>query len=162
MIKCSLSNRARCVMFVVAGASLSLLLGGCGSTVKTGPTVHSTMIDGENTQDATVVDKGETLTIRLPTCGGTQFTWRPTPESVDNQWVTLQERYEKQFPYGGLAGNGEPAYDVFVFKANHTGHVSLKFLYEHQYTTNVIPARMVALDVNVVQQQKGTTMASAQ
>ena len=146
---------------IIAGV-VAATLSGCGSSIKTSPTVLEATVDGLEGQEATTVTKGQTLTVRLPTTGGAPYSWRLTPESADNSLVSLDQRIDQQYPTGGVAGSGEPAWDVFIFRAEHTGQVTLNFMYEHQFTADMTPARQFALDIDVTKPQRDSAVASAE
>ena len=163
MMNSTLTTTVRTVLGAFAATAAIVALAGCSSHIKTAPTVHNATIDGMQAEETTNVDKGQTLTVHLPTLGGAKYVWRVTPDSVNNnKCVSFVDRIEQQFPTGGLAGTGEPAWDVFIFHANHTGEVSLRFVYEHQFSNDQIPAREFALDVNVVVPGQDNTVASAE
>ena len=134
---------------LTAVAALCLVLGGCGSKIKTSPTVLNAKASGERAHETAMVAEGQTLTVRLPTKGGTNYLWRMTGDNFRNPMVELERRQDQIAANGQFAAKGETAWDVFTFRAKRTGHVSVSFNYEHRYSVND-PIKTYALDVDVV------------
>ena len=157
----SLFRRAAKTCGLAAVATLCLTLAGCGSTIKTSPTVHNAVVNRETVHESEHVTKGQTLTVRLPTDGGTMFLWRMTGDSFKNGMLELVRRQDQLNSYGQIASRGEPAWDVFTFRANRTGQASVAFAYEHRYSVND-PIRRYSLDVDVITPEMAQATASAQ
>jgi predicted secreted protein len=147
----------------LAGAVLAVTaictLGGCGSRVQTFPTVHNASLSMPQAHESTNVSKGQTLTVNLPTHGGSSHSWRISPSSASNKLVKLQSRRSQIAPNGHTADAGQPAYDIFMFNANHSGTVTLDFIYDCPYSVDQAPARQLALDVNVYKPGQETPSA---
>ena len=148
----------------LAGAILVMAavctLGGCGSRVETFPTVHNASMSRPQAHESTQVTKGESLTVNLPTHGGSSHSWRISPSSASNKLVKLESRRSQIAKNGFTADAGQPAHDTFTFTANHTGTVTLDFIYDCPYSVDAAPARQLALDVNVCKPGEGSSSPS--
>lgn len=145
-------------------AAAALTLTGCNS-VKTYPTVHNARITGPVTKQSCSVHKGQTLTVRLPTQAGASYTWRISPKSVDNGYIFMESRKEQQRAEGGLARPGEPAWDIFVFNAKHTGEIPMEFFYDYGPSPQATPNQRYLLKVGVVKPDRNSpppSMASGE
>jgi predicted secreted protein len=134
-------------------------LGGCSSRVETFPTVHSASMSRPQSHETTQVTKGQTLTVNLPTHGGSSHSWRISPSSASNKLVKLTSRRSQIAKNGFTADAGQPACDIFTFQANYSGTVTLDFIYDCPYSVDAAPARQLALDVNIYKpgEQTATT-----
>jgi hypothetical protein len=132
-----------------AAAALAVSLAGCGSSVQTLPTIHTAHVEGRQSHEMTRVPAGQTLTVRLPTRGGLNLAWRLTPETASNPMFDFQQRLPQQNDHGAQAQPGEPAKDVFTFRARKTGRTSLVFLFDDLFTSSGSDAAFMTLDVEV-------------
>lgn len=138
---------------ILASAALAAAsvctLGGCGSRVKTYPTVHNASLAMPHSKEIAYVSKGQTLTVNLPTHGGSSHSWRISPSSASNKLVKLQSRKSQIATNGFTADAGQPCFDIFTFNAKHSGTVTLDFIYDCPYSVDAAPTRQLALDVTV-------------
>jgi predicted secreted protein len=146
----------------VSAAVVAASLSGC-SSFKTWPTTYSAKASGSWAKETATVFKGEKLTVRLPTVWGSARSWRLTPESFSNGYLSLQTRTPQVLESGSTGRNGEPAWDVFVFKASHSGQVPLEFIYDTPWTPDPASSKRLVLDVGVVKPGEGdSSMVDAQ
>lgn len=129
---------------------LAATLTGCSTTTKkSGPTVHDAQVDGQYATQAAWVAKGQTLTVRLPTEGGSTFSWRYMADSTAGNCVDFMQMRTQQSSDGSIARRGEPAVDVFTFRARHSGNITLNFMYDNPWNPDTSNATQVALNVEV-------------
>jgi hypothetical protein len=136
-------------------------LSGCGSSVKTSPTVHIATVATPDAHESTWVARGQTLTVKLPTKGGSNVGWRLSPACADSDLVTLEQRRAQVNDQGVLASVGEPAIDEFTFRATHTGRVSLEFFLDNLRAPSPKPFQRLVLDVGIAKPEVNQDLATA-
>ena len=124
-----------------------LVLAGCSSGYK--PTTLSVRPDMQEAvvEQATVVNRGDTVVVYLPTHTGGAHNWRLSPESAKQNEMTLLRR--NQQVTGSATSKGQPAFDVFTFKTNRTGQTSIDFIYDWTWSGETAPVKRFSLNVDV-------------
>jgi predicted secreted protein len=136
-----------CAALVLAGAA-SMTLTGCATPPAEPPPVVTPMINGPNGTDHATVVKGDTVTVRLPTQMGAALAWRLTPESAENAKVTLESRKPQQPVSAGRKSSGA-AFDVFVFRAKHSGATTIEMIYDRPFNPDAPPIKRFKLDLDI-------------
>jgi predicted secreted protein len=124
-----------------------LFLGGCSSGYK--PTTLSVRPDMNEAvvEQATVVNRGDTVVVYLPTQTGGAHNWRLSPESAKQNEMTLLRRTQQVT--GQATNKGQPAFDVFTFQTNRTGQASIDFIYDWTWSGETAPVKRFSLNVDV-------------
>jgi predicted secreted protein len=124
-----------------------LFLGGCSSSHKPNTlTVRPDMQDAV-VEQATMVTKGDTVVVYLPTQTGGAHNWRLSPESAKQNEMTLLRRTQQVT--GSATKSGQPAFDVFTFQTNRTGQTSVDFIYDWTWSGETAPVKRFSLNVDV-------------
>ena len=151
------SNCACVVLATVAAATFS----GCESSVKTSPTVHMATAATPDAHESTWVAKDQTLTVKLPTQGGSNLGWRLSPSCADSDLISLEHRRGQVTDQGALASHGEAAWDEFTFRATHTGRISLEFFLDTLRNPSPTPAQRLVLDVGIAKPEANQDLSTA-
>lgn len=160
MMRVSMNSVGRIVCRTLAPLCAAMLLAGCANAVKTYPTVHTAKINGPNARQSTSVSKGQTLTVGLPTQGGSTHGWRLTPASAENNMLAFQSRSaQRDRTNQRMANSGEPAWDVFVFRARRSGETSIDFVYDCLGSASPSEPQRFQLNVAVIKPQKKSDAA---
>lgn len=151
------SSCACAVLTAVSAATL----GGCESTIKTSPTVHMSAVATPDAHESTWVAKGQTLTVKLPTQGGSYVGWRLSPSCADSSLISLEQRRGQVNDQGALASHGQPAWDEFTFHASQVGRISLEFFLDNLRSPSASPAQHLVLDVGIAKPEVNQDLATA-
>jgi len=115
------------------------------------------VIDVNTTESAAVSRKtaqvyvGEIFRVRLPSQGGTGFTW--SVEGADTNIVTLVwrgvEHATDKKSGKPTTQPGGPTFEVFDLKALRAGETKVEFVYTRPWERNVAPMKRFTLMVDV-------------
>ena len=134
-----------------------VLLGGCSTGYK--PTTLSVRPDMNKAvvEQATVVNRGDTVVVYLPTQTGGAHNWRLSPDSAKQSELTLLRRTQQIT--GQATSQGQPAFDVFTFQTNRTGQTSIDFIYDWTWSGETAPVKRFSLNVAVAKPGEMQTAA---
>jgi inhibitor of cysteine peptidase len=83
------------------------------------------------------INKGELLTIALPSNHSTGYSW--SVAEIDNDYLVLVQDPTYSNSADGMVGkSGE---DIFQFQSIATGQTTLKLVYKRPFETGVAPAK---------------------
>lgn len=155
----SLNLRTVALASMLVGAAS--LLGGCSSSSKSASKAMNSssspaseqmtldMIDGSTAYQHLSLVRGQKFTVRLPTHCGSHYNWRLSPESADNNYVSLQDRRSQQVEPGESDLRDSPSCDEFTFIARRTGEVELQFIYDRPFMPEEQASREFAMNVDI-------------
>ena len=153
-----IKNVGRLTLPVLA---LSLLtLGGCSggykpSTLSVRPDMQESVVE-----QTSVVNRGDTVVVYLPTQTGGAHNWRLSPDSAKQSEMTLLRRTQQVT--GSATSMGQPAFDVFTFQTNHTGQTSIDFIYDWTWSGETAPVKRFSLNVDVAKPGQMQTASVSQ
>jgi len=151
------TNFACAALAALAAATFS----GCESSIKTVPTTHMAEVATPDAHESTWVAKGQTLTVKLPTKGGSSNGWRLSPACADSDLITLEKRRAQINDQGVLASHGEQAWDEFTFHAHETGRISIEFFFDNLRNPSARPAQRLVLDVGIAKPELNQDLSTA-
>jgi len=121
--------------------------GGCSNGYKPATLSVRPEMQDAIVEEATLVNRGDTVVVYLPTHTGGAHHWRLTPESAKRNEMTLLRR--SQQVTGNATNMGQPAFDVFTFQTNRTGQTELEFIYDWAWSGETAPVKRFSLNVDV-------------